>query len=400
MAKWITLALVAALLFSAGLYAGHSVPFSNVLATGPTTASNPASVAMQQDLAGDTSAASSISNNNPPFALISRAESVASAEVRTAEFDGLSATDGKDVAASDVQHLEKTTSDAEQAAIRKLILQHFPNTDSDLAEIWVETYAGMDLDEINFVLEQKKQTSAELEAGLADLPRSLPSAITEPATSKPESANDGDLELVTTNLRSAWSIGYRRMVVLPEVADTAAASPDVERRKIPSTRFRSFECGPLLKSPIATHVALSSESSVMFCLEGNRVTRRGDFQILPDRRLGIISSIGEFAAEGSTPLPEDAKDIHILHDGSIRFHNAAGEVIEAGRITVCSIAKLADLQTSDGVLFLASDPGQLKVLEHPATVLRLNSLEQANVNRSEENLLLDHLKSLSDSSLY
>ena len=394
MAKWITVALVAGLLFSAGLYAGHSVPFSNVLATGLTTQSNSTPVVVNQDLAGNASAASYTKNSDVPFSLISRAERVADADVRTAGLDELRATEGTRAEVPDI-----AVSDAERAAIRKLILQHFPNTDLDLAEIWVETYAGMDLDEINFVLEQKKQTSSELGAGLSILPAPSQSTAMGRSTAKQESSLEGDVACVTTNLRSAYSLGYRRMVVLPEAVDTSASFTDHERRNIPSTRFRSFESGPLIQSPIATHVALSNESSVMFCLEGNRVTRRGDFQILADRRLGIITSSGEFAADGSTPLPEVVKDIQILQNGTVRFSNATGETLEAGRIAVCSISNLADLQTSDGVLFLASDAGQIMVMEDPASVLRRNSLEQSNVNRMDENLLLDHLKSLSNSSL-
>ena len=394
MAKWITLTLVAALLFSAGLYAGHSVPFSNVLATGLTTQSSSAPVVANQELAGNAAAASSPKSGKVPVALISRAEPIADVDVRTAEFYELQGADAENAGVSDI-----TVSDAERAAIRKLIRQHFPNTDSELAEIWVDTYAGMDLDEINFVLEQKKQTSSVLGAGLSfSLARPQASAMA-PSTLKSESPLDADIAFVTTNLRSGYSIGYRRMVVLPEAVDPSASSADVARSNIPSTRCRSFESGPLLQSPIATHVALSNETSVMFCLEENRVTRRGDFQILADRRLGIITSSGEFAAEGSTPLPEEAKDVHILQNGNIGFTNTAGEAVEAGRVTVCHIANLADLQSSDGVLFLASNADQLKALKHPDSVLRLNSLEQSNVSRMDENLLLEHLKSLRNSSL-
>ena len=399
MAKWITVALVAALLFTAGLYAGHRVPFSNAIAAVKPAPLDSASLDTRHDRAGNASTDLFIKRNNVPFTLISRADSNGPGEVRTAEFDDLSLTDGKDVAVSGALPPEQTISDAERAAIRKLILQHFPNTDSDLAEIWVETYAGMDLDEVNFVLEQKKQTSPELEAGLTNLPGSLPSSIMQPSSSKPESLIDGDLALVTTNLRSAFSIGYRRMVVLPEAVDSLASSADPERRDVPSTRFRSFDSGPLLNSPSATHVALSRENSVMFCLEGNRVTRRGDFQILSDRRLGLITSSGEFAAQGSTALPDDAKALQILQNGTVRFTNAAGEVLDAGRISVCRITNLADLQTSDGVLFLVSDGRQLEVMENPDPVLRLNCLEQSNVNQADENLLREHLKSLRNSSL-
>lgn len=396
MAKWITLALVAALLFSAGLYAGHRVPFSVVMAKEPKLPPILSPVVAKRDLAVDVTATSSTKNGDVPFSLVSRAELVASAEVRTAEFNDLRSTDGNNVGVSDI-----ACSDAERAAIRQLILQHFPNTNSDLANIWVETYTGMDLDEINFVLEQKKQTSSELGAGLAISPESSPtliSTITSP-TMKPETAIDSDIAVVTTNLSSAFSIGYRRMVVLPEAIDSSVSPTGVKRRDIPSTRFRSFESGPLLQSPISTHVALSNESSVLFCLDGNLVTRRGDFQILTDRRLGIVTSKGEFAALESTPLPVDAKDIHILQNGTVRFTNAAGDALDAGRITVCRITNLANLQSSDGVLFLASDTSQLKVLEDPDSVLRLNCLEQSNVNRADENLLREHLKSLSNSSL-
>ena len=396
MAKWITLAIVAALLFSVGLYAGHRVPFSVAIAKGPTSQTILSSAVVIQDLADNATAKPSTKSSDIPYSLVSRGEPVADVEFRTAEFDDLRAADVNTVGVSDI-----AVSDAERAAIRRLILAHFPNTESDLAEIWVETCAGMDLDEVNFVLEQKKQTSFEPGTGLAISPGSSPastSAIASPTT-KSEPAFDSDIDLVTSNLRSAYSIGYRRMVVLPEAVDSLASSTDPDRRDVPSTRFRSFESGPLLQSPITTHVALSRETSVMFCLEGNRVTRRGDFQILTDRRLGIFNSRGEFAALESTPLPEDAKGVHILQNGTVRFTNAADEVLDAGRITVCRITNLADLQSSDGVLFLASDARQLEVLEHPDSVLQLNCLEQSNVNRADENLLREHLKSLSNSSL-
>ncbi len=396
MAKWITLALVATLLFSAGLYAGSSVRFSNVLAIGPTQSKSAPSlpVLLHQNISDHAANGSATKINEMPITFIS-AELVADAEVRTAEFNDLGATDVTSADDSDI-----TVADSERAAIRNLILQHFPNTESDLAEIWVETFAGMDLDEINFILEQKKQSSSGLGSGLSVLPGSSQPSIAGPLTSTSESAVDEDVALVTTNLRSAYSIGYRRMVVLPEAVDPSTASTDsgAVRGNIPTTRFRTFESGPLLQSPIATHVALSNETSVMFHLEGNHVTRRGDFQILTDNRLGIVTGSGEFAAEGSTPLPEDAKDVHILQNGTIGFSNTAGETLNAGRITVCCIVNLAELKSGDGVLFLASGAGQLKVLEHPDSVLRLNSLEQSNVNRVEENFLLEHLKSLSNSS--
>ena len=378
MAKWITVAIVAALFFSAGLFAGHSVPFTKALATAPTAKINSGPASAVQKTTSEVTMESSVPNDANPASFVSHAAPVDSAEFRTAEM------------------IEESTAGREhRAAIQNLIRQHFPDMDADVAEIWVETYAEMSLDEIIFILQQKRSASNEIGTG-ASLPDLL---VTELLASNPEQTVDVAVRMVKSNLQSAYALGFRRMVVLPEAISDPESLTDEEKRCTPTTSFRSFESGPLVRSPIATHVALTKESSVMFLLEGNRLTRRGDFRLLKDRRLGVVSRCGEMASAESTPIPEDATEVQIAADGTIHFENATGETGQAGRIAVCSVTDLENLQSDDGVFFTVSDHGAVTMREDAADFLLTNTLEQANVDRSYENSLLAHLKLLSDPSL-
>ena len=371
MAKWITVAIVAALLFSAGLFAGNSVPFTKALATAPTAKSSPGPADAVPKTERDIRVESAATDDFMPISFIRRASSEDSAEVRTAEM------------------AEDRTADKEhRTAIQNLIRQRFPDTDADVAEVWVDAYAEMSLDEVSFILEQKR--SASIGSGLS-LPHSL---MTEALTSNPEQTVDVAVRMVMTNLRSAFSPGFRRMVVLPEAIGDPELLTEHEQRNTPTTSFRSFESGPLITSPIATHVALTNESSAMFFLEGHRLTRRGDFRLLKDRRLGIVSRSGEMASAESTPIPEDATEVQIAANGTIHFKNAAGETREAGRIAVCRVTNLAKLESDDGVFFIASDHGTVTLCEDASAFLLRNTLEQSNVDRSYENSLLVYLKSL------
>ncbi|MEJ7590718.1 MAG: hypothetical protein WKF77_04165 [Planctomycetaceae bacterium] len=386
MAKWITAAIVAALFFSVGLFAGHSVPFTTALAKGVIETSNPGRAADQKPF-GDIPVDSTAADDSRPMAFVSHATAIENAEFRTAEL------------------MEQGVSgDEHRRAIRNLIQQHFPNTDAVAAEIWGETYAEMSLDEITFILEQKRLISHESCVGLStstmqSTPLQSHNPLAEPLPLNPELAGDIAVRVVETNLRSAYSLGFRRMVVLPEaIPDPESWTPE-KRRSAPATIFRSFEFGTLISSPIATHVALTQESSAMFFLEGNRLTRRGDFQLLADRRLGIVTSREEMASAESTPLPEGATNVQILQNGTIQFQNAAGETGEAGRIAVCNVRDLADLQSTDGVFFTATDAGDVIRHEDTSAMLRTHTLEQSNVDRLYENSLLAYLKSLSITSV-
>ena len=386
MAKWITLAIVAGLFFSVGLFAGNSVPFTKAVARGVNEELNPGR-RVDHSPAGEAPLDSTAAEDSLPIAFVSHPTPTENAEFRSAEV--------MDQHEPDPEH---------RRAIRNLIQQQFPHTDAVATEIWVETYAEMSLDEITFVLEQKRRSSSKPGAGLSgswitSMPSLTETVSAEPLPSSPESAVEIAVRMVETNLRSAYSLGFRRTVVLPE-ADFQPDSGFADKpRSSPVTSFRSFESGTLIGSPVATHVALTKENSTMFCLEGNRLTRRGDFQPLADRRLGIVTSSEEIAAAESTPLPEGATDVQISQNGIIQFKTAAGEDGEAGRISVCNVTDLAELRSDDGVSFTVTAAADITRREDASAFLRTHTLEQSNVDRSYENSLLTHLKSMNNPSV-
>jgi flagellar hook protein FlgE len=293
--------------------------------------------------------------------------------------------------------VESASSPEQRTDIRNLIRQQFPNTDANVIDVWAETYANMSLDEVTFILEQKRRTSNEIGTEFP-LPFLSPTLETDRSPSKTDEPADVTTQMVEANLRGAYSTGYRRMVVLPEAFAHSESQAADKPCSIPATSFRSFEPGPRIESPIATHVALTKEDSTMFCLTDNRLTRRGDFQLLKDRRLGIVTSSEEMAAAESTPLPDGATDVQISQNGTIQFRNTAGEIGEAGRITVGRVTDLADLRSEDGVFFTTSEAGNVTRLEDASACLWLKTLEQSNVDRSFENSLLEYLKSQRNTS--
>ena len=386
MAKWITVGTVAALLFAAGLIAGHSVPFGDSSsntgrAESPivphTTADNASSFGGKDSSvpARTQTSNSAAQAGSEPISFVSHTNTADPSEFQSVEMQP---------AAASSEH---------RAAIRQLIERHLPGTDASVAEIWVETYADMDLEELEFILEQKRQSPHMVSSEL-----SLPPLSEVPAVGRDSQESDFSVDVVARvvqgNLRGAWSVGYRRMVVLPEAPWNRESPADAEFRGLRTTRFRSFEPGSLMKSPIPTHVALSNESLVMFRLDDDTLTRRGDFQILADRRLGIVTSRWERASADSIPLPETATQVYVAANGTIKWLNAAGDTGEAGRITVCRVTDLSQLQTDDGVFFTTSNVSFITSLDNASAFLRTNALEQSNVDRVHEESLLSYLRSL------
>ncbi len=386
MAKLIVLVLSSGLFFSVGLIAGQRVSSTNDKQHDrSTTAIPPAKFFAPTDIASRTAEAGVNSTvNGPGSHLFVSSTSLLSADnVSSLERSG---------PASDDQS-QQGSIDAQRASILKLIQQRFPDTDAAVAQVWADTYAEMDPDEVSFILDQKHRISSGLGAAVAWPPNSSAASISEPLKSTPEPAVSTAVRIVETNLNSAYSLGFCRLVVFPEASCHSGAVETATGITPPPTSFRCFQPGPLIQSPIATHVALSKSDSSMFCLDNNRLTRRGDFQLLKDRRLGIITSHGEFAAADSTPIPEDAAKIRITMNGTIQYQNADGEVRESGRVSVCTVKDFSELQSADGVIFELMNPEDGIIQDDAAGLLMTNSLEQSNVDRTYENSLLTHLKS-------
>lgn len=277
--------------------------------------------------------------------------------------------------------------------LESLIRRMFPDAKPDTISVWAEAYDGMDLSEVEFILEQKRAMSGTLDSEIATAMLGTPLGTTSadkllsPQTMSPivEAQN-----AVRMNLQSAWSSGYRRTVVVPEAVNNQ--SLDGIGSSVPRkvTMFRSFETGRLQPSPDPTHMAIGSKNgALMFCLEGNMYTRRGDFQRLEDGRLGLVTSTGSYALKDSTPIPELITSVEITPMGEI-LYDADGQPTSAGRVGIVQLSELNRLQTVDGVFFSSETP-----IGSPATGLEaeltIHQLEMSNVNRSDDAQLLELL---------
>jgi hypothetical protein len=269
----------------------------------------------------------------------------------------------------------------------------FPDAKPDTISVWAEAYDGMDLGEVEFILEQKRAMSGTLDSEIATAMLGTPlgttsaNALLSPDTMSPivEAQN-----AIRMNLQGAWSSGYRRTVVIPEAVNTHDPAGLVSATPRQVTMFRSFETGRLQPSPVPTHVAIGSKNgALMFCLEGNLFTRRGDFQRLADGRLGLVTSSGSYALKDSTPIPESTTTIEVTPMGEI-FYDADGQPTSAGHVGIVELSKLNRLQTVDGVFFNSETPAG-----SPATGLEadlsIHQLEMSNVNRSDDTQLLELL---------
>ena len=386
MAKLIVLVLASGLFFSVGLIAGQRVSSTNDKQYDRSTTNiPPAKFSGRTGTASRTADAGveSTVDGSGSHLFVSSSSPLQPDDVFSAERTGPASEDQS----------QQGSIDAKRASILKLIQQRFPDTDAAVARVWADTYAEMDPDEVSFILDQKHRISSDLGTAVTWPPNSSAAAISEPLKSTPEPAVGASIRIVESNLSSAYSLGFCRMVVFPETSSHSGTVVTATGINLQPTCFRCFEPGPLIPSPIATHVALSESDTSMFCLENNHLTRRGDFQLLKDRRLGIRTSLGQFAAVNSTPIPKDAVRIRITINGTIQYQNADGEVCESGRVSVCTVKDFSELQSADGVIFEVINPDDVIIHEDAVGLLVTNSLEQSNVDRTYENSLLTHLKS-------
>lgn len=398
MQQFLTFAIASAVLFTAGLLAGQNVNHADEVVSSPVI-STPATVE-NDSISSDELAVDPLEKPMPSQVMN------ASHQRHEEVIDGyiFSSLDGtNDSTKALPSSIEETTEISNapanvanpeaQAQLKSLISHMFPDASSETVAIWAESYEGMDLSEVQFILEQKRSLSSSLDSEIATAMLGTPLG-TIPANSLlsqlPASPIVEAQNAVRMNLQGAWSSGYRRMVVIPEAVNNQSPAGIVSSVPRHVTMFRSFETGRLQPSPVPTHVAIGSKNgALMFCLEGNMFTRRGDFQRLEDGRLGLVTSSGSRALKDATAIPESTTKIEITPMGEILCH-ADGRPSCAGHVGIVELSEMNRLQTVDGVFFTSETP-----MESPVTALEadltIHQLELSNVSRSDETQLLELL---------
>jgi len=294
--------------------------------------------------------------------------------------------------------------DSIRQQIVDLINRIFPNTSPEVASTWADAYETMEPAEVEFILDQKRLLSESLDSLISDdtisvlpsplLPSPL-SPLESPASAAlPESAAalNSALMSVRRNLDSVWCTGFHRTVILPEVMSLADGSAGAH-----ITTFTSFEPGRIIASPMPLHVALHSKNGAfLFRLEGDKFTRRGDFQLLPDRRIGLHYNDTGYALNHCTALPEGADDIRFSADGKIEYEDTSGQSMTAGQLEVVELPQLDQLTTVDGIVFANTSTKPAAAVPAEVAGLAIRSLELSNVNREEESSLLLHLEKVAN----
>lgn len=403
MQQFLAFAIASAVLFSAGLIAGQGVNPTDEPVAAPATP-----VTASPEEATRDESVDSVQINIPDETLekpmpspIMNASHQRQEEVTDRYFfSSVEPAAETDQASAATQQQNSETLPVSAAAnpearrqLESLIHRMFPDANPETVSVWAEAYEGMDLGEVEFILEQKRAMSGSLDSEIATAMLGTPLGgasaedLLSPQTLSPivEAQN-----AIRMNLQCAWSSGYRRMVVIPEAVSNQSLPGLVSSTSRQVTMFRSFETGRLQPSPVPTHVAIASQNgALMFCLEGNMYTRRGDFQRLADGRLGLVTSTGRYALQDSTPIPESFTSVEISPTGEI-LYDANGQPTSAGRVGIAELSELNRLQTVDGVFFSSETPQPSSVPGMDAE-LTTHMLELSNVNRSDDTQLLELL---------
>ena len=405
MQQFVAFAVASAVLFTAGLIAGQGVDRSDETVSPPVTVSSPTTAT---DVTPDDSAVITEQETpdeplaKPMPSPIMNASHQQQEEVTDHYF--FSSVDGTTNSTSSSQSSTDQTTETSTAQItvanpearrqlESLILRMFPDAAAETVAAWADAYSDMDLGEVEFILEQKRSLSGSLDSEIATAMLGTPLGATTAETLLSPQAMSPIVEAqnaVRSNLQSAWSSGYRRTVVIPEAVSNHSIPGSIALTPRQVTMFRSFETGQLQPSPVPTHVAIGSKNgAMMFCLDGNLFTRRGDFQRLANGRLGLVTSSGSYALKDSTPIPESVTSIEITTSGEIMY-DAEGQPVSAGYVGIVELSELNRLQTVDGVFFTGENLNASSVTAANAELMTYQ-LEMSNVNRTDDTQLLELL---------
>ena len=276
--------------------------------------------------------------------------------------------------------------------VRQQIQLAFPDADAETIDAWSETLQDLSSREIAEILMQKKALSGSLNSLLPPSLQTPPITTPLPTVPAPNSA-DTHSAVLMRNLQNAHCVGYRRLVLLPQPVTAAPLSVDLQPATPEPGRFWSFQPGRSIHSPLPLHVSLGEDASLMFQLEGNILTRRGDFQLLPDRRIGLNTPSGFRALANSPQLPPIAQRVSIDELGRIQFYAETDSPLsEAGFVAVVRIEHPEELRSDDGVHFTSERHDTWRTLNQETFSLKTRQLELSNVDPASERMQLETLR--------
>jgi len=250
-------------------------------------------------------------------------------------------------------------------------------------DVWAETFQGLPAAEIVDILEHKKLLSGSLDSIFTPGLQS-PGRLSLPRLS--DDLREREQAASRRNLRHAWTVGYRRRLVLPHAPAHTAAAP------ASGLEFIDFSPGRRVRSPQPLHVAFAENPLHMFLLQDGRLTRRGDFSILPDGMLGITTADGSCQLRGAPRIADQQVRLRVTETGELQAAVAGDTWNRIGRLTAAEVLRPELLTTDDGVHFQPGAPDGWRELLPEEIRLLPGTLELANVDPAEELQRLDALE--------
>lgn len=292
-------------------------------------------------------------------------------------------------------------SEAKQRQTRKLILQFFPDLDTDVIEGWVDSYSSMTETELTQLLQQRRLLGMG-GTGFPDLQLNLPKLETEKATtnkllskSKSDASPiDQAATIVRNNLSGLQVIGHRERTY----HFTHAGHWNQQTISLAIHSSWNFVNGKLHPTSHPLDIAIISDQPIMFRLEpGCVLTRAGRFERLPDGRLGQKVGNEYLTLFPEVKVPESSTDYQITLNGAIKSINSPPDQPPLAQIHLVRIKDTSRLESSNGIYFKVPEPDEvIATVPEKQVAISKGMLELSNVKVSQQQQHLQTLDTMAE----
>lgn len=277
--------------------------------------------------------------------------------------------------------------------LRKVIEQELADIPPAQREVWLESLAGMSIEDATGVLRMWKAIGGQ-EPGLMDLPLdpSLSPTVPDPPAkqeltveSSVTNAIQKAIEIHRQNLLMSSNLGYLRMV--PRFVEEHRNG-----RAVMTGVVAEIDFGPGPSLSTGNPLDLRIEGAGMFLVHNADgtplLTRRGRFSLNQNRQLALIDDDQEYILQPIVQFPEKCEQIMINWDGRISVISTPDQPTEEiGIIRICPIHQTHELRYyKNGLIRLAegAEPPTPVLPGNNIGRLQSGSVEVSNVSPAKE----------------
>ncbi len=353
----------------------------------------------------DTTSDSVTGSQQAPASTSEQSASEPSASKKSVELP--EATSQVDAAVEPVADAFADALPVRRARVLQLITEYLPSLSAVEAEVWADEWATLTDADVCFMLEQRKMLLGR--QPLMSLPK-LPESLGESNYESESTASglESVISTIRTNLTCSHCPGYRRQcVVITPSSVTVCSGFRVQTVTDFSVAKRMYSGNPM-------HAALPDDPQMMFVLAGFEqdghetdatiesctvLTRKGDFEVLSDGRLGLRMGNRQLVLAPEVRIPPEHGSSKILADGRVVCVSSDGAETILGLMPVAKVQRPDQLRTDDGIFFRMNPGGRLDIMvweDFAKSALRVSEYELSNVDHDEDWKALNHFRRLAE----